>query len=420
MKELNIPLGIASLEIVEQSTDKQGNIILTVKSTKKESRCHKCGKSATIHHGYAPMLEIRHLSILDTPVYLRIRPLRYKCEHCDNHPTTTEQYDWCERKSKTTKAYDEYVMRNLINGTIADVSRKEKLGYKSITSIVNRKINKEVNWSGYDDLDTIGIDEISDKKGHADFLTIISSKSKTGKLSVIAVLKGRKKETIMKFLKSIPKPLKKTVTTVCTDMYDGYVNSAKSFFGEQIVVIDRYHVAKLYRRPLDKLRIKEMKRLKKKLIPVEYGKLEGMMWILRKNHECLTQSDKESLSLLYKHSPKLKKAHHYAIKLTNILNTHTSRKLAQAKIERWVCKVKKSGLRCFDQFIMTLEKYKTWILNYFKKRANSGFVEGLNNKIKVIKRRCYGFFKTESLFQRLWLDLSGYDRYINSKPLQTQ
>jgi transposase len=57
---------------------------------------------------------------------------------------------------------------------------------------------------------------------------------------------------------------------------------------------------------------------------------------------------------------------------------------------------------------LALEKYKPYIANYFKKRRSSGFVEGLNNKIKVAKRRCYGFFKNESLFQRLYLDFKGY------------
>ena len=51
--------------------------------------------------------------------------------------------------------------------------------------------------------------------------------------------------------------------------------------------------------------------------------------------------------------------------------------------------------------------------NYFEARKNSGFVEGLNNKIKVMKRRCYGFFKSESYFQRLFLDLKGYSVYAN-------
>ena len=118
--------------------------------------------------------------------------------------------------------------------------------------------------------------------------------------------------------------------------------------------------------------------------------------------------DKSKLALLYQYSPLLKKAHIYALKLTQIFNTHIDRKSALAKIDRWVISVKKSGLTCFNTFVKTLNKYKGSIVNYFKNRKNSGFVEGLNNKIKVAKRRCYGFFKIESLFQRLALDLHGY------------
>ncbi len=58
-----------------------------------------------------------------------------------------------------------------------------------------------------------------------------------------------------------------------------------------------------------------------------------------------------------------------------------------------------------------VEEYKPYIGNYFKERKSSGFVEGLNNKIKVLKRRCYGLMKTETLFQRLFLDLQGFACY---------
>ena len=83
------------------------------------------------------------------------------------------------------------------------------------------------------------------------------------------------------------------------------------------------------------------------------------------------------------------------------------------KINRWIESVEKSDLKIFNTFIKTLTKYKSSIANYFKARKNSGFVEGLNNKIKVMKRRCYGFFKSESYFQRLFLDLKGYSVYAN-------
>ena len=78
-------------------------------------------------------------------------------------------------------------------------------------------------------------------------------------------------------------------------------------------------------------------------------------------------------------------------------------------MDRWIDGVEQSELTCFKKFIKTLNKYRGSIANYFKSRKSSGFVEGLNNKIKVTKRRCYGFFKTESLFQRLFLDLKGYE-----------
>jgi transposase len=136
------------------------------------------------------------------------------------------------------------------------------------------------------------------------------------------------------------------------------------------------------------------------------------MWILRKNHECLSEANKESLALLYKYSPLLKKAHKYALRLTHLFNTHTDRKSALAKIDRWIMSVKKSDLNIFDKFIETLNKYKPYIGNYFKARKSSGFVEGLNNKIKILKRRCYGLFKPETLFQRLFLDLQGYFIYV--------
>lgn len=411
MAQITLPLDIESLEIISQDIDEKGNIILKVRSKKDYSTCHKCGKPATKPHGKAPKLTIRHLPILDTPVYLVIDPIRYQCEHCDDHPTTTEQYDWADRRSTTSKGLDKYIARSLIHSTSQDVSIKEGIAYDVVVSAIDRQVKQEVDWSEYIDLEDLGIDEISMKKGHQDYVTIVSTRTKKGELSVIAVLPGKLKETVLAFLQSIPEHLRRTVKTVCTDMCDGFVQAATEVFGATAVVVDRFHVAKLYRAPLDKLRIKEMSRLKVELPAEEYKELEGMMWILRKKYECLSQTDKSALEALYLHSPLLKKAHSYALKLTHIFNTKCSRKAALAKLNRWIVKVQKSGISCFNQFIGTLEKYKSSIANYFKARKNSGFVEGLNNKIKVTKRRCYGFFKTTSLFQRLQLDLLGFQKY---------
>ncbi len=78
------------------------------------------------------------------------------------------------------------------------------------------------------------------------------------------------------------------------------------------------------------------------------------------------------------------------------------------RLEKWAAKVASSTLTCFDPFLKTLQNHLAEIANYFDRWANSGFVEGINNKLKTITRRSYGLKRVDSIFRRLWLDLSGY------------
>ena len=135
------------------------------------------------------------------------------------------------------------------------------------------------------------------------------------------------------------------------------------------------------------------------------------MWILRKKPSTLLDEENKTLEILFSHSPALKKAYNFSNQLTEILNTDFSKFQGKHKFNSWISAVKKSRLSCFNTFIKTLTKFKDEIANYFIHRYNSGFVEGLNNKIKCIKRRCYGITRIKHLFQRIYLDISGYSRF---------
>jgi len=111
---------------------------------------------------------------------------------------------------------------------------------------------------------------------------------------------------------------------------------------------------------------------------------------------------------VFQYSPILKLAYELCLELTDIFEEPVSKNQAKRKIKQWKKKIKKNKLDCFDCFLSTLDNYFEEITNYFHDRYNSGFVEGLNNKIKVIKRRCYGILDTNHLFQRIYLDLEGY------------
>ncbi len=408
----SIQLDLPHVEIDSVQIDQDGNYIIRVHSTLIGGQCHKCGQHITKFHGYDRVIQIKHLPIFGRDTYIIIRLPRYQCLNCPEKPTTTQQVPWRERKSAHTKTYEKHILLELIGSTVEEVSIREGIGYEAVMGIVGRHMRDDVDWADFDRLDQLGLDEISLKKGHKDFVTIVSARV-DGEIHILAVLADRKKETVKGFLQGIPRPLRQTVGSICSDLYEGFINPAKEVFGKRVrIVLDRFHVAKLYRKGLDNLRKQELKRLKEALTEEAYGELKGVMWVLRKNKKALTKENKQLLTKLFEHSPKLKTAYGLQNKLTEIFEMTCSRSGGKRRLRNWMRRVEAVEAKCYEPFVKTLHKWLEEISNYFVKRETSGFVEGLNNKIKVIKRRCYGILNKEHLFQRISLDLLGYKVFL--------
>jgi transposase len=205
-------------------------------------------------------------------------------------------------------------------------------------------------------------------------------------------------------------------------MWEGYLQAAQEFIQahddvKAEVIVDRFHVAQNYRDDFDTLRKQEFKRLKAKLGKELYDQeYKGMLWLLRKNHAGLKPEEQQRLRSLFKQAPLLHQAYTFREELSAIFNRSYTKSQAETAIHAWCRKVQQSPVRCYDGFIKTLHRYWHYILNYFNHRISSGFVEGLNNKLKTIKRRCYGIKKVSTLFRRIWLDLQGRRRFFGSTP----
>lgn len=412
-QQLYIPaalLGLSDIEVIDVKVNSENEIIIKVESTKEEINCHRCG-GKTNPYGRGTPMKLRHLPILGRKTFIEMTPPRGICPTCDDNPTTTQTLSWHERNGHYTKVYEKYILLSLVNSTLADVSIKEDLSDTTIQRIVDKHINSEIDWKEFKRLGIIGIDEISLKKGYKDFVSIITSRF-NNQINILAVVKGREKAEIKAFLSKIPLKKRKTIIAVCCDMYDGYINAAKEVFGKSItIVVDRFHIAKLYRESLISLRKSELARLRKELSLEEYQSLKSAISILVKKQECITKADRVELEKLFRYSPLIKAAYRLARQLTAIFNTKQRKEAATIKIDEWIAKANASDVRCFDGFIKTLEKYKDEVTNYFINRNTSGFVEGFNNKVKVLKRRCYGIFNIKHIFQRLFLDLRGYQLF---------
>ena len=406
---LNDLLDLPDTEVIGYEI-KNGQVFIEVKSTQPFVLCKKCGKK-TKAKGYGKRRVIRHLPMSDRTCFLVIELRRGRCEYCDDHPTSTENVVWCEENSRYTTPYIDGLMLSLINSTLADVAIKEDLCADTIKNILDQHIAQGVNWKSFEKIGLIGVDEISIKKGFNNYLTIISSRNQD-KTRILGIAQGRGKAAIKGFLKEIPVTLKRTVSGICCDMHDAYINAAREIFKNVPVIVDRFHVTQLYRKCLRNVRIRELKRLRNKLTSVDYKALKSSIAILKRNAEQVTKQERHELKNLFHHSPKLYRAYKACRQISSIFNSKIGQKVATRKINYWIIKVQNAKLKQFSTFIKTLNKYKTNIVAYFKNRHTSGFVEGLNNKIKLIKRRCYGIFDKNSLFQRIWLDTEGYSVYL--------
>lgn len=406
--QITVPLDIPDVRVLQTQITEQGAFIITVESTLSSARCRCCGREIRKFHGLDDWIIVQHLPILGRPVYLRYRPKRYRCETCKGKPTTTQPLKWHESNSPQTPHYDTHLLLQLVNTTIEDVSVKERLPYDVVLGVIERRIAEQVDWTQYTELGILGLDEIALKKGHRDFVVIVTARLPNGRLAILGVLPDREKTTVRKFLQSIPVSLAATIHTACTDMYEGYIQAVREVLRHVRIVIDRFHIAQKYRGAADTVRKQELQRLKHELPKADYQQLKGTLWAFRKNQVDLTPAEQERLARLFVYSPELAAAHLLREELTLIFEQAISQLQAQEQIRAWQERVRHSGLSCFDDFLNTLDRWWNEITNYFVNRDSSGFVEGLNNKLKVLKRRCYGLLNVEHLFQRIFLDLEGY------------
>jgi transposase len=408
---ISIPLDIPDVRVLQTELTKAGELILTVESTLSSTNCRRCGRTISERHGVDQPRLLRHLPSFGRVVYLRLRPKRFRCPYCDDHPTTTQTLDWYDPQALHTKAYERHLIVLLVNSTFSDVEAKEDVTADALLGILDRWIGRSVDWEALSPLATLGIDEIALLKGHRDFVAVISALSESGELYVLAVLPDRLKATVLAWLESIPQAIREQIRSVCTDIWEGYITAVAEVLPDATIVLDRFHVARHYRNAVDELRKQEIRRLQKELPKAAQDDLKHTLWPFRKRPSDLDEEEQARLDGLLVHSPPLQQAYKLREQLTTIFDTARSKKDGLRRIGFWRQRVEKSGLRCFDGFLKLLGTWQDLIANYFINRQSSGFVEGLNNKLKVLKRRCYGLRNVVRFFQRLTLDLEGYRRF---------
>jgi len=407
MPMLSIPLDLPDVRLLKTELTKHRELIITVESTLDTAICPQCGRTLTKQHALDDPILLRHLPILGHPVSIRLRPKRFRCPDCAGRPTTTQRLSWYEPRALHTSPYERHLLMMLVNSTVEDVVRKEDVSYDAVLGILDAWVATSIDWDTVAPFAVIGIDEIALLKGHRDFVAVITAQLTTGDVRVLALLPDRRKATVAAWLRTIPTARQATITTVCTDLWEGYITATQEVLPHATIVADRFHVARLYRDCADTLRKATIRTLRATKDPAILDDVKHVLWPFRKAPDDLEDEEQARLERLFQHAPALKTAYDLRQDLTRIFETAPSRKDGLAQLAAWEHQVAASGLDCFASFLTTLATWRELIANYFIARQTSGFVEGVNNKLKVIKRRCYGLTNLGRFFQRITLDLVG-------------
>src|ERR671932_2102754 len=143
---ISIPLDLPDVRVLRTEVLSPQLLLIEVESTLTSTTCRRCGRTIHDFHGFDQPIQLRHLPILGSAVSIRIRPKRFRCPYCDDHPTTTQRLSWYSPKAVHTTAYEQQLLVQVVNSTIEDVCRKEDTTPDAVLGTITRWIAAATDW----------------------------------------------------------------------------------------------------------------------------------------------------------------------------------------------------------------------------------------------------------------------------------
>jgi len=324
---------------------------------------------------------LRDLSISNRNVHIGFHQNRVYCPRCGVH---TERLSFVDPYSHHTRRFEEFIHQLCRFLTITDVTRLFHVTWDEVKRIDQKYLHKRYRnrkklWKK---LSIIGVDEIAVKKGH-NYLTVIVN-LKTGQ--VIHIGEDRKKETLEYFFYLIGPRRCRKIKAIVMDMWEPYISAAKELLPKSKIVFDKFHIISSYNKVIDTIRRYEYALASKEDREV----MKGSRYLLLKNSSKLSIEKKEKLYKLLSLNANLNLAYILKDDLKQLW-TFSEKEEAKNFLNEWIQKSLAAQIPVLTTYAETLERYKSEILNYYDHQITTAKVEGINNKIKVLKRKVYGF-----------------------------
>ena len=375
--------------IFQEAEFKFDHVIFRGRLRQTVKRC-PCCKSSNVRIKETKERTFRMVNLGQKRTQLKINVHKVWCQKCDKKAWIELPFSY--GKLPMTKSFVHYIIQLTAMTTLFCVAMFLGLQWKTIKNIDKANLSKRAKQFSFKKLRYISIDEIAIKKGHK-YMTIFTDIA-TGQ--IIHAVEGRNELALRPFLKLLSKKAKR-LRGIGIDMSAAYSSSIKMHLPHVSIIYDRFHVSKLLNDTLDKIRRAEYAKCKDKGLQV----LKGQRFLLLRNFVDLEDEQKSSLQRLLEINESLAIAHSMKEQFRSFWDC--SSKVEAARFFCWwVIQAIESGVQQLAKTARTLLHHHEGLLSYFEHGIDNGQAEGINNKIKVLKRRAYGYRDQEYFKLRLY------------------
>ncbi|MCC7058652.1 MAG: ISL3 family transposase [Burkholderiaceae bacterium] len=357
-------------------------------ATLKKTVCKECGRAHFRWYDRTTR-RVRDLSSGNTRVYLEFEVRRVLCRCCGK--VKRERLDFLADNPFYTKRFAWFVGRRCRISTIKDVAEELKLDWQTVKELDKQYMRAQLIKVGTPGPKAIGIDEISIRKGHT-YRIVVSDLIRRRAIWFGGADRSQASMTL--FYEWLGQKKIRGIRLAVMDMWKPFHNATVAQAPHAAILFDKFHVMRHLGEALDKVRKAEYARLSGK----DRRFIKGQKYTLLSNRENLTLEGRKSLKLLLAANKRLNTA--YVLKESfGQLWDYRSEVWARRFFENWRASLKWQRLKPYEKFAQMIDRHWDGIAAYCKpeNKVSLGFVEGLNNKIRVIQRRAYGLRDEEYL-----------------------
>ena len=347
---------------------------------KRVRYCPSCGARSIVKNGYR-LRDFVGLPIGGKRVTIRMKVQHYKCKECDFDQQ--EKNPFATGSRSYTRRFAKYVVDLLRSMTLQDVSNHLGMSWDTVKEIHSSYLKRHYSPPSLDGVENIGIDEFAVRKGHI-YKTIVVDLDRG---RIIYVGDGKGTDALAGFWRKVRRKSLK-IKHVATDLSAAFIASVMENCPDAVHVFDHFHVVKLMNEKLDDIRRKVYsmeKDINKRKV------LKGTRYLLLGNGaDIFDKQHRIRLENALAMNEPLSKAYYLKEQLRQIWS-QPMKAMAEEVLDDWVRQAEQSKITQLQKMAVTMRTYKKGILAWYDCHLSMGKVEGINNKIKVMKRNAYGF-----------------------------